>query len=409
MGVFDWLSGSKPTKAKFAELMADALRQAGEPQELHFDPEEFQLIRAGENQHVLNLHNAFDEYCAAFTEDRPKVLQRFVRSWFSSRKEVPKVFAEARPDLLVGVRNRSYYEFARLQMRAQFQGQATGDFDWPNRVLAEHLAVGLVYDLPEAMMQIQKQSLVDWGVTFDEALAVALENLRSISRRRFDMARPGVWASPYHDNYDTARLLLIDFIRDHPVEGTPIAMIPNRDTLLFAGSEDEVGMEQMLAMAEEGLGQPRPITGIPFRLDGAAWEPYLPEAGHPLHQEFKLMWVKSIAMEYGDQQGLLNNLHEKTGQDLFVASYSAMQRNDTGEIVSYSVWSKGVDGLLPRTDLVHFFVPKAESDGNIEATADWATVMKVVGKLMKPQGMYPERFRVSAFPTDEQLRALAEA
>jgi hypothetical protein len=112
-------------------------------------------------------------------------------------------------------------------------------------------------------------------------------------------------------------------------------------------------------------------------------------------------------MEYGDQGELLNSLHEKTGLDVFVASYSAIQKNDTGEIVSYSVWSKGVDTLLPRTDVIHFFVPNEESKGAVAATGDWDTVMRIVGHLMKPQGIYPERYRVSEFPTDAQLRQMS--
>jgi hypothetical protein len=61
---------------------------------------------------------------------------------------------------------------------------------------------------------------------------------------------------------------------------------------------------------------------------------------------------------------------------------------------------------LPRTDLVHFFVPKAENEGGIAASADWASVTRVVGDLMEPQGLYPERYRVRDFPSEEQLRLL---
>ena len=37
---------------------------------------------------------------------------------------------------------------------------------------------------------------------------------------------------------------------------------------------------------------------------------------------------------------------------------------------------------------------------------DWDRAVEVVGTLMKPMGLYPERFRVAEYPTDEQLRAM---
>jgi uncharacterized protein YtpQ (UPF0354 family) len=403
MGFLERLFGGKPSKDKFAKIMTDALRQAGETGKLSYDPKEFRLVVEGE-QRLLNLHNAYEDYCAAPKEGRPEVLKRYARATLSHLKEMPKEFSDARHDVLPTVRSRSYFEFARLQLQVQ------GEKDLPlplHRVMAEHLAIALVYDLPESMRQIQEEELADWGVTFEQALAEAIDNLRKIAAQQFQVVKPGVWASPHRDNYDTARMLLNDVIREHSVKGEPVAMIPNRDTLLFTGTEDRIGLENMLALAEEGLSQSRPITGIPFRLNGASWEPYLPDRGHPLHQKFKLMWAKSLGMEYGDQSELLNSLHEKTRLDLFVASYSAIQKNDTGEIVSYSVWSKGVDTLLPRTDVIHFFVPNEESKGAVVATGDWDTVMRIVGHLMKPQGIYPERYRVSEFPSDAQLRQLS--
>ena len=63
--------------------------------------------------------------------------------------------------------------------------------------------------------------------------------------------------------------------------------------------------------------------------------------------------------------------------------------------------------MLPKADLVNFFVQKDEDDdGEIVATAEWDRVVEVAGELMVPQGMYPERYRVAGFPTDEQLAAL---
>lgn len=47
--------------------------------------------------------------------------------------------------------------------------------------------------------------------------------------------------------------------------------------------------------------------------------------------------------------------------------------------------------------------------GKLVAKAGWDRVLRVVGALMEPQGLYPERYRVRSFPSDEQLTDLGEA
>ena len=37
---------------------------------------------------------------------------------------------------------------------------------------------------------------------------------------------PGVWVSPWRDNYDASRLVLHDFLRSHEVKGDPVAVVP---------------------------------------------------------------------------------------------------------------------------------------------------------------------------------------
>ncbi len=37
---------------------------------------------------------------------------------------------------------------------------------------------------------------------------------------------------------------------------------------------------------------------------------------------------------------------------------------------------------------------------------DWERVMQVAGHLMEPLNLYPPRYKVSEFPTEEQFRAM---
>ncbi len=115
MGLFDRLFGP-PSKDKFAKLMMDGIRRAGERGVLRYDPREFCIIGEGEITNKSFLANAYREFCSAPRSLRASVLQRWVRTWFVTQKEPPQDFEDVHPDLLPVVRSRSYFEFARLVM-----------------------------------------------------------------------------------------------------------------------------------------------------------------------------------------------------------------------------------------------------------------------------------------------------
>lgn len=402
MGFLDRFFGP-PDKDRFARRVMDAIRKAGETATLRYDAEHFRLYGEGEGKHEMNLTNAYNEYCAASRDRKEIIFRNFVRTWFAYRRETPAEFEDVSHDLLPGVRNRLYFDLLGLKMRTD--GEA--NFNWPFRVLADSLGVGLVYDLPDSMVQVQQHNLDEWKATFDEALEVACRNLQAISRRGLERVGPGVWRSPWRDNYDPSRMLLPDFLRGHEVAGDPVVMVPNRDTLLLGGSGDAAALGKLAALAEEAYKHPRSLCGGAFRLDADdQWVPFLPEEGHPHYQPFKLLWLRSVGGDYAEQQGALKALHEKTGKDVYVAGFSARKNQDSGEVRSYCVWSEGVDTFLPRTDDVVFFRPKDAEDGDIIADAPWERVQAVVGDLMKPVGLYPERYLVEDFPSEDQLAAL---
>ena len=54
------------------------------------------------------------------------------------------------------------------------------------------------------------------------------------------------------DSYDAARVLLLDTIRGLRVRGEIVAMIPNREALLFAGSDDLHALKHMLKWVWRG-------------------------------------------------------------------------------------------------------------------------------------------------------------
>ena len=397
MGFFDKLLGP-PSKTRFARLLLDAIRQAGETVPIGYDAEEFRLVVEGEAKRFFNLANIYREYCATPSARRGQALRHYVRSWFARRKGVPATFEDVVADLLPAVRNRCQFEITRL--KAQVDGLPF--LDWPHRVVADHLAVSLVYALPEVLVQVHRQNLADWGRSFEEALDAACNNLREISGQQWTSPCPGVWTSPWRDNHDASRLVLTDLVQALAVRGAHVAMVPNRDTLIVTGSKDERGLAHMAVLAEKALDGARPITGHAFLLDDETWLPWLPATDHPLHDQFHLLQLQSLGRDYAAQKDLLDAFHEKTGQHIWVASYSAVKDEETGNAHSYCVWSRGVETLLPQAEEVYFIVPQGERSGEVVARGSWDRVRQVVGRLMERHGGYPLRYRVNDFPTPQE-------
>ena len=177
-------------------------------------------------------------------------------------------------------------------------------------------------------------------------------------------------------------------------------MIPNRDNLVVAGSDDLEGLKAMLGMTTNALKQPRPISGIALRLDGDEWQPWLPDVSHPLYKEFHRLHIHSLGQDYAEQKDLLDKMNVKNGVDGFVATFTIVQAPD-GKIFSYAVWSKGCDALLPKTDSIVFI-----EENTLPVMVDWDKAVETFSEMMEPQDIYPPRWRVRAYPRKEQLAAV---
>jgi hypothetical protein len=329
------------------------------------------------------------------------VLERFVRGCVGmSNYELPPDFEDIQPDLLPVVRSRFFLESVQLQ--AQLRGSDVPNV--PCQVVGEHLAMSLVYDLPHAMRSIGHDDLDRWDVNFYQALETARQNLEQLSNVAFANINNHCFASATGDNYDASRLVLVELIRRLPVRGEPVAMVPNRDSLIITGSDDEAGLQIMAKLANESLQQPRPISTIALQLEGDQWQPWLPEAGTPLHETFRELRLKTLASEYSEQAELLMQLHEAHHGER-PANFNLIQDTTTQRVSSYCVWTEGAPALLPEADQIAFVALDA-SGGRMLGMVDWDWAQQVMGSSMHPQNLYPERWLVRDFPTGQQCEQL---
>lgn len=391
-----------PGQDQFAKLVMRAFREAGDPREFEYDAEQFRLTVTNEAEgeegsdgaaEVLNLHNFYAEHCKLDRANRKEHLKQVVRGVSQGKIELPDEFEHAAPDLRPRIWPRAM--FAKLELQQRIEGGS--EVDIPRYPIGDHLAIGLVYDLPHSMRSISGEDLSGWDVTWYQAMEAAKE---SLAETEFAIAKIGdhLYASASGDNYDASRLVLHDLIEQMEVEGDHVAMIPNRDTLIVTGTDDEVGLAMMAEMAEKALEDPRPLGATPVLLKDGEWVDWMPPADHPSFGSFQELRRRYFYLEYADQKESLDRLHEKENTDIFVATCTAVRNQETDEIFTYAVWPEGVDTLLPETDRVIL-----GADGQPGQMAEWNRVCEVVGDLMElDESLYPPRYRVREFPTADQ-------
>ncbi|MCO6044838.1 hypothetical protein NG895_13075 [Aeoliella sp. ICT_H6.2] len=398
MGLLDAF-GAKTPQDKFAEMLLDRLKQGGETRQVSYDAESFTLCRDEDDQ-TFYLGNAFAEYERASEEDRENVVRVFLSTWFTSQFELPKAFDDAKADVLVTVRDRSYFEVDIPLCSDQLslaEGLIYSEF-------AECLAIAPVYDMPTSIRSLSEEDLAAWDVTLFEVIEVARQNLREMTQQCAQMGELYVFSSG--DSHDAARILLTDVIEMLDVRGAPVAMVPNRELLLVTGEDNGEALETMVAMAQQGLEHERRISSAAFRLSQGLWSPWLPEPDHPLRSAFELLRVQGVMADYERQEELFRKRAEAGDESTFLSRYSAMQGED-GVVRSYTIWPAAMPARLPRVDYIMFMA--SDENGmpkHLAAAARWEEVERVAGHLMTAEDCYPARYRVDGFPDQQVLEDL---
>jgi hypothetical protein len=376
-------------------MLAELRRRGADSPTL--DEDQFR-IALGPQRHLM-LENAYTEWRQASMLQRGRVVRRYAEVFADVPEPVVSV-DEARPNLLVYVRERSW--FATLALGYPDAGEGRGPA-FTYRPLNDHLAIEVVYDHPSSIASVAPETLEEWGLDVEEAIRTGRSNLRERTVGTFEQVHPGAYASPWHDNYDAARLVLTELVSRLDVRGDPVALLPHRDNLFLAGSEDADALGHIAALAEPLLGDPRSITGRAFVWRDGAWQAFVPPEDHPQRQRFERLRRLGEGREYADQQAALHERHE----DVFVAPLTLLEQGDTDELVSFGTWAEGVLTLLPRADAIAFVQPGDDSSEHKATYVRWEAAVAIVGDLMQPQHLLPERWLVEEFPNEEQLAALA--
>ncbi|VVD91573.1 hypothetical protein PPN31114_01689 [Pandoraea pneumonica] len=382
---------NEPTESEFAQLLIGALKEAGDTRSWVYEAENQRLVQSdvlpNSAPGIVNLVNMFADYLLRKPDQRLDVLQRQAQAvlpW-----SLPTTFDEAKDRLRPIVRSTTERGVLSLQMAELGKTPQEPAF----KHLCENLELGLAYDGSVNILRLTEDHLTQWGMAFDDVLDVALDNLRLESNKPWLQLRDGVYLSQYGDYYDAARILLPDVLHRIPFSGAPVVMAPNRTALLLTGDRNPAGLQTMVELAEQARAQPRPLPALMLKWNGSQWERFVPKG---LEERLSLLRIQELAADYGDQQKLLENVHQKQALDIFIAEYTGVKR-DAGGVLTYSVWTEGVHTLLPVTDFTVLYRPSS----NERACVPTPELLRECSESIAWTEHLPTRFEVVAFPADK--------
>ncbi|MEZ4239629.1 MAG: hypothetical protein R3F59_26440 [Myxococcota bacterium] len=368
-----------------------------------YDVEQFAL-RIGGGGCVSWLGNRFDEYRGAPAEDREDILLHVARGIVEASHASPLAprVEDARPHLRPRIRQRAQLVILGLQMEAD--GLDPDDVLHAFVPVSDDLGAEVVYDTPTHIVSIPGDRLAAWGLPPDEALRVAVDNLRASTPRPFVHRGDGVWMADAGDSYDSARLLLTDEIAALPLDGEPVALPANRDTLVVTGADNIGGLYRVLEEAMRAIDRPRINTLQPVVLRQGRWQDWLPAASHPMREAFGELAMLTRGTSYAVLKDLLVARHERDGVDLFVASYGMFRQKDGRTPFSHAIWPR-VRGLLPEADLVSVFHP----DDPRYIVVPRPVLLRMAGHLLDPvPELHPPYHAFDGVPDVRLWNALRE-
>lgn len=387
----------------FAREAEEVLRECLDLIEVHHDAPRFALVfKTATGDHRFSLVNVFQETREMSPEQRRERIAYFARA--AEENDGESGWTVAAPRLVPLLRPVSV-ESALLD--ASTGGLST---DFAARPFLPFLRACLAIDNPTSTTYVRTDTLADWSVSLDVAIGRALENFTRLDAdhrvESYDTsASYPIWHVSANDSHEASRLLLPGWLAGFAgnVRGRPIAIVPERSQLIVAGDGDDEAIDRLLRMADrEFIASSRRISPGLYTVDRSGRVvPYIAPWCHPLAARTKIAHLKLALHEYGQQLPALEEQVKAKGLGLSVAPYQVFDTDAVGPISATS-WVKGVDSLLPITDVVTF----DRKDGAPPRFVPWAAMAGYASAQLQSHGTDPVRMRTLGWPDDVVLRQI---
>ena len=298
-----------------------------------------------------------------------------------------------------GLRSEWYLNAAALGVAVQ-QGSGTWEHGVAHRSVGPGLVRVLLWDTPTTMALITDGQIKDWGSDFDQLWDVAVQNLAADpAEQGWGLANDCCWTPLSGDDYTAERMFIDGHLDMTGLTGDVVMFHPNRQTLILADPDDAAGIALAAQIAMSRATDANPITLIPYIGRGLSWRPLTLPANHLAADAVNALRLGELSNTYAQQKELLTAIYD---DDIFVASYTAFQVDE--RTVTIASWTEGAATLLPRTDLISF-VHGLDDEPEV-VTVDWDHATEIIGARLEPTNHWPERWRVTSFPSPSELDQL---
>jgi uncharacterized protein YtpQ (UPF0354 family) len=396
VGILDLFRGSPDERV--AKRFIEELRKVGEKRRLEYDAGERLIVcydEEGNRSGTLSLHNLQHELDRSAKQEHDEIFRRYALGSINGGHS--KNYAEVQPSLGILLKDASYPEFIALLQRVEVSALKPNSLIW--RPLAADVIACCVVDGPNSISFVKQSDLEDWGVDADQVFEQAVANLRALPMEFH--ALENCYYVLAQDSFIAARLLCAERFAEVPLKGLPVAVVPDRDTLFIAGSEDDEAIKALSNLVNRQLVEAnRHISTKPLVLKDGRWQEFQPRDGaraafDNASRTFAVnTWAAFHALYEKDLQA--------REEDVFVAQLAVFEVEGTGECFTSAVWSRDVDTILPLAERVHFF----DTEDETIRAASWPDVVRVMGAAMQQLEGLPFRYRVNQFPTSEQFVAM---
>ena len=140
---------------------------------------------------------------------RGQVIAHFVHSILNV-PALPATFDEVRPLLLPALRRKSLLDYIQREAPAGTPNVS----GYVHRDVGPDIVLVLAIDAEQTISLVMDATFNGWDVTFEQALAVTMDNLRDRSADNFMPfdGVPGLVLGNWNDGYDSSRILLPDLM-----------------------------------------------------------------------------------------------------------------------------------------------------------------------------------------------------
>ncbi|MEO0814572.1 MAG: hypothetical protein AAFY60_17055, partial [Myxococcota bacterium] len=343
------------------------------------------------------LGNGFHEFSTVPRRHRQTVVEKFAQVFLSVNGQEYPDWEVAKPNLRPLVRHEDRYGLLRV-LDAMEDRKEDSDVPLP---FVGALVGAIALDTENAVHELLRVP-EGWDVDREEMWRVAIDNLRYHSSTPLEAIAPGVYIGSWEDGYESSRMLIPEILYRVELEGAPVVMVPGNDAIIVTGDRSEEGLAAM-ANAVLNVDPQRPLSRCVYRHVDGQWQVWEPDSEYPDLVDFAQLRVAEIHGSYDEQKHYLDQLYEKRGEDVLVATAMVVENDETG-VQTLCSWGAGVDSILPQTDLVVIGCVGRERT----LVVPWAIALAQLGELMEPvEGLVPVRFRVRHSPTEDQFEALA--